>query len=514
MKNIEQLEQIQGDAYQYYKKIEGEGRKTLFEKVFLEDEVVYEIKQPDKYFLIGEKGSGKTAYSVYLSNNPSENLKSSIKMVEDTVYDKFVSMKRSKMLDMSTYKEIWINLIYLILSEEVKGSIKDSIFFSKFKSLDSAIQDFYNKAFKPEFVNAVEFVDKSSSSIDCMMKQGVFSTGGKVEEEKSKKHVEQGFEFHLMKIRDGFERIFKSLKLKNKFILFIDGVDARPDSIENVEYLDCLSGLVKAIITLNDSFVKDFDIEIKVMLLIRPDIIYSMPIHNLNQKIRDNSVLLQWTTRYKDYRNSKLFNIADNFLSSQQDSRYDRGVCWDYYFPYKITNNYMKIKDNAFIGFLRYSLYKPRDILTMLNELTRISSGKNFKLENFYDMGKNYSNYLKGELKDYMLIYMSNEEFTSFYSFFRFFKHSRFNYEEFKKIHALFIAEITGKKPIPSKMVTPEGTLQLLYDSNIICYHENGKKHKMFWCYKERSYANIQPEVKLNSNYSFHKAFAKAFNIV
>jgi hypothetical protein len=42
----------------------------------------------------------------------------------------------------------------------------------------------------------------------------------------------------------------------------------------------------------------------------------------------------------------------------------------------------------------------------------------------------------------------------------------------------------------------------------------NGKrKNKMFWSYKERNYANMQPEVKKGGEYSFHMAYARAFRL-
>ena len=55
MKKIQELRQVKGDAYDYYI-ASGEDRE-LFEKIFLVDEIIDEIKKPDKYFLIGEKGS-------------------------------------------------------------------------------------------------------------------------------------------------------------------------------------------------------------------------------------------------------------------------------------------------------------------------------------------------------------------------------------------------------------------------------------------------------------------------
>ena len=92
-----------------------------------------------------------------------------------------------------------------------------------------------------------------------------------------------------------------------------------------------------------------------------------MPVHNMNQKLRNNSVLLNWVTSYRKYIDSKLFKIADDYFMKQQDYSYELGECWNYYFPYKVEyQEKWKAPDNPFVEFLRYSLYKPRDILTML----------------------------------------------------------------------------------------------------------------------------------------------------
>lgn len=57
MKKIQELQQIKGDAYDYY--IAGSKEAELFEKIFLVDEIIDEICKPDKYFLVGEKDQGK-----------------------------------------------------------------------------------------------------------------------------------------------------------------------------------------------------------------------------------------------------------------------------------------------------------------------------------------------------------------------------------------------------------------------------------------------------------------------
>lgn len=518
MKNIKELKTIKGDAYDYFVSTDNEAK--LFKDVFLVDSVIETIKKQDKYFLIGEKGSGKTAYSVFLSRQNDKKIFSTIKLVQNTVYQKFLKMKKSKTLELSSLKDIWINIIYLIICESIKEEIGNNITkFKQYNNITNAIKIFYSDSFKPEFINALEFIDNSNLSINTMEQLGIFNSSLNLGTKS--KYVEQNYQISLMKIRDGFEKVLKDVKLGKQFILFIDGIDARPNDIDHEQYLECLNGLVNAVLEIDNDFLRDKNI--KVMLSIRPDIIYKMSIHNMNQKIRDNSVLLNWVTTYKDYEDSKLFNIADNFFAKQQPEKYEKCICWNNYFKYKAWNNKIKdYRDNAFIDFLRYSLYKPRDILTMLNELCIIGKGYEFTYEDFRTMLKNYSEYLKGELKDYMLIYLSDDEYNSFVLFFnQFYKHPTFDYSFFKQKHTEYIKILEeSNRKIPLLMSTPSEALQLLYDCNIICYEEkvvlsNSRViYNMYWSYKERNYANIQPEIKKESNYRFHQGFARAFNVI
>lgn len=311
MKKIENLKKIKGDAYEYYNSNEAEFE--LFNKVFLADKIVDEIKNPSKYFIIGEKGSGKTAYSVYFAKKNIDGIESKIKFVQNTVYDKFIRMKNNKSLDMSSYKDAWMNVIYLVLSEEIKDLIPQKIFHKgPLKKLNKIIENFYSNAFSPEFVQAIEFVENSNNSINAMIDGGIFKPTVQLGVNVSEKYTESNYQLTLTKLLDGFKKVFSEIHLDKKFILFIDGIDARPSDISHEDYIECLRGLVNAVIDLNNSDLKNKGI--KVALLIRPDIIYSMSIHNMNQKLKDNSVLINWNTNYDKYRGSKLFEIADNFF--------------------------------------------------------------------------------------------------------------------------------------------------------------------------------------------------------
>ena len=314
MKKIEELSKVKGDAFDYY--TEGVNA-DLFEKIFIVDDVLDNIRREDTYFLIGEKGSGKTAYSVYISRQNDSPTDSSIVLVQNTFYQKFINMKKQRMLDLSEMKDVWITLLYLVLAERLKLLYSNTFIGGlKTKGLTKSIAEFYSNAFKPELVNAFEFIDNASASINEMIKAGVFSFGNEIENKQQKKYVEQSYQISLMKIRDGFEKAFDEFSLSKPYILFVDGVDARPSEIESSLYFDCISALANAVLEINTTVLAGK--KIKIMPLMRPVVMYHLSIHNMNQKLRENSVLLTWQTSYKSYVRSKLFKIAEKHVISSQ----------------------------------------------------------------------------------------------------------------------------------------------------------------------------------------------------
>jgi polynucleotide 5'-kinase involved in rRNA processing len=48
--------------------------KALFNRVFFRNEPLERLCQDTTYFLVGDKGTGKTAYAVYLANNEFQNM--------------------------------------------------------------------------------------------------------------------------------------------------------------------------------------------------------------------------------------------------------------------------------------------------------------------------------------------------------------------------------------------------------------------------------------------------------
>jgi hypothetical protein len=233
-------------------------------------------------------------------------------------------------------------------------------------------------------------------------------------------------------------------------------------------------------------------------------------------------VLLDWRTNYPDYRHSNIFKLSDRIFSSQQEQSFPDGVCWDYYFPY---NPFVAGKnEHSFIPFLRYSMYRPRDIISMLSILQENIKKQNratddtVKLRDFEcsEFQTKYSDYLLGEIKDYLSFYYSDHDYELFLKFFEFLGgRKEFKYSEYLTAFNNYNDYIIRNNiSNPKFSETADIFLQFLYDLNILCFIENTRHDKFIrWCFRERNYSNLSPKVKTDVDYMIHHGLIKGLNL-
>lgn len=516
LKTISELNLGFSDAQNYSQR----ANKQMFSDVFVKNSYLEKLIKPNIYYLIGEKGTGKTAYAVYLSNSEYKDNKSVLKYISGTDYEKFYELKNRGQIDISGYVDIWKTILLLLLSKSVE---KSDIATSKFnknnlKSLMDAINEYYNSAFAPEIVNALKIVDKSELAAKLVCKYS--EVDGK--NENISEFTEQRLQMNLFYIVKKFSECLGNLKLTKNLTLFIDGIDVRPTQIPYNEYLECIRGLANACWSLNTELfanVRDSKGQFKVVLLLRPDIFNSLNLQNSTNKIIDNAVYLDWRTTYTEYLSSNLYKMANRLLSYGQDkSQID--CVWEEYFNWKLksSNPGQRDYDTAFIEFLKISLSRPRDIqriLTILQELMdekKLGKSKNFEYEVYQsDQFQNqYSEYFLSSLKDQLSFYYSEDDYKHFKKFFDFFNGPQFTYDEYNTMYEKYVDYILDNaQDIPQFVDEPKKFLQLLYDSNVIAaIEDNGFYH---FSYREKSPSNIAPEVPYGNNiqYCFHYGLYK-----
>ncbi|MBI4430083.1 MAG: funZ protein [Candidatus Omnitrophica bacterium] len=502
--------------------------RDLFNQLFVKDESFEKLCNPTSSFLIGEKGTGKTAYSTFFTNISYQQHHASLHYIRETDYPKFISLKKDRQLNLSDYVNIWRVIICLMLAQQIRDTEKQMSILSKmsrFSQLEQVIDEYYMNAFSPEITSALQFVEHSKASAELLAKH--LKLAG--ESQESNTFSETRFQVNLLFIERHFKEALRALKLRRNQLLFIDGVDLRPSSIPYNDYLECIKGLANAAWELNNDFfpsIKDSQGRLRVVLLLRPDIFQQLEMPNQNAKIRDNSVLLDWRTTDEGHRSSLLFEVSDRLLRFGQGKEIERGKAWDYYFPFDSPKTKRKFSvPSSFIEFLRLSYYRPRDIVTMLSILKESATGdgdlnkQQFSLSDLESptFRRRFADYLLGEVKDHILFYYTLDDYSTFLRFFEFMQGQiRFAYNQYLAAFEKHAKSLSARnKTKPLFMDNPDDFLQFLYDLNVISYNERTDEGETYtrWCFQERTFANIAPKVMANETYQIHYGLARALNI-
>lgn len=495
--------------------------KNLLGKILYKEHFLDEIIKPSKYFLIGEKGTGKTSYSVYLENGDYDNTRARVIELNGTDYQKFISLKRAGKLDVSSYTDAWKVILLLLMSDAIEALVPENIVnFYKFNTLRTAIKSYYRDAFKPEVDYSLELV-RDSETVLGMLDKGP-QIGGK--DRRTEKQETTNFQISLFALQKQFEVAIESIKISKNIILFIDGIDIRPSDIGYSEYIECIRGLANATWQLDSEFfanIRDSRGRLKVCLLMRPDILDQMEFQNLNAKVRDNGVVLNWQTTYDNAKSSPIYKLINGIITKQQEPHErDPDLVWRHYFPYELQNQRIsERKDDSFIGLLRYSFYRPRDIvqyLTLMSDYIRQHQTDKscFSETSFHKCERDFSEYLLGEVKDYLSFYYGRVDFDQIVGFFAMLEgKNNFSWAEF------CMAFDSYKEGIPSAEVTvdelkgnPKDFLQFLYSLNIVGYLEPEEFGGTFvhWCFRDRTPVKLRPKVKDGLSYTVHPGLARS----
>lgn len=517
---LKKLKSTFNDAVNYKSKKE----KEFFNKIFLRTNDLHEILESSKYFLIGEKGSGKTAYASFLENNDIEGNRCKLSTMTETQYKRFIELKRRGKLDYSDYANIWRPILLVMMAQAIISKHKGTIsgFLGKFTKIESLISEFNQGALNPEIEVAFQLITTQKSGAS-------FGMGGVVTAQVSAEDITQAtdnsevIKHNLLQQELTLKQAITDLNLSKNVSLFMDGIDFRPSSVPSADYVACVKGLGEATWQLNAEFfgnIRDSRGRLKVVLLVRPDVFHTMNLYNSNSRLRDNSVLLDWSTTESSLRKSNLYEAADKYFSSQQSHAPSKFSSADHYLG---ANS----NDSIFRAFLRASFQKPRDLLTYINIAKDISVrhlGRGTENALSPDITSNpmftkeYADYLYGEVRNYVAFYMGANDFDSYMKFFQFLDGKmEFDFDSFSAAFDKFKQWADGEKvEIDEYMRDAEALLQFFYDVNALGYKEiMSEKGGVFYhfAYRERTLTNIAPKIKSTGTFIVNRGLAKSLDI-
>ncbi|TJZ77536.1 P-loop ATPase, Sll1717 family [Chitiniphilus eburneus] len=516
-KKINELVEPSLDAIDYKVK----ERKKFFNSSYVETKFLTKVCNSNCYYIIGEKGVGKTALAFHMQQTSPKNISSKLISISETQYTRFIKLKENGKLDYTDYSIIWrATLLYLMAKLVIE---KERTWVHrinrKFADIEKAINKYDQESHIPELEYVVEFVttltqsSEISGSLPETAKAGLNESNS-----QTKKLTSREIKLALLECEKILKAGLQGIKLSSDVALFIDGLDAKPNEVDFAEYQKCLIGLAEAAWHLNSDYfasIKDTHGRMRCVLLLRPDVFDSLNLHNSNCKLEDNSVIFDWQTTNDNYRDSDIFNISNKYFTSQLGS----SSGWNAYFQEQGGS-----ESESFKYLLKHSFHRPRDIFAAIKTLISINANQpdksNFHFEEIKSskFTDKFSEYLLGEVKNYANYYITNKEFDDCIVFFQYLHGStKFSYQDFIDAYNEFIKS-PNNSAVQSLSIakSAEAYLQFWYSVNVIGYTESlaasggGYWH---WSYRERSPSKVMPRVKENCNYKVNFGVAKSLNL-
>lgn len=337
--------------------------KEKMNKFFYKGDVYEKLKRQTTCYLVGDKGSGKTAYSAYFCNNQIEgNIKSKYFQISVDDYNKIIQMKSDGKLDYTHYVTLWKAIILIKICSSL--DLDEISIFGKigYKKITEILKKYKFTEFTLDSFSPVSFMDNSEFGQEI----GVdFEKSGVAPKIKQTKKVANQFSIQKSVYNDNWVAFvneitdeISKLRLTNTHYLFIDGIDSRPSDIDFESYSACVYPLIRAVYEVNATiFSKIKDRKkgrLQIILLTRLDIFLQAGLSNPGSKLQDNCAYIDWNTSEDNYENSKIYNVVNNMLSQQ-----DKSLNWKTFFDFEIKRG--RTSFDSFIYFLRLTTGKPRD---------------------------------------------------------------------------------------------------------------------------------------------------------
>lgn len=499
-------------------------KRMEFNRLFYQDSNYTKIQDPTTYFIIGDKGSGKTAYSVYYCNNMINNILSKRYNVVVEDYYKIIQMKDEGKLQYTHYITLWKAALLLKIISSIKEAEISALGGTTYKKIQDYLQKYNFTSITEDSFSPISFLDNREMLNLIVGEVGETrliksQISGKIEQKETmglERKSSVYYDIWTSFINEMVAYI-ERLRLKNSHYLFVDGIDSRPPDIDPKDYQRCVYPLVRAVYEINhDIFSRIKDRKkgrLKIVLLTRLDIFMLSGLPNPDCKLNDNSVFLNWgITSEHDYQSSAIFSLVNKLIqvaNPEPPSTFEDS--WKTYFGFKIAQK------DSFEYLLRRTASRPRDFVKILltaNELCKrkriTSPNKDILVSD--EFMRAFSSYYVGMIKTGLKFYYNDNEINELWSFLKSIKKRIVTYKELKDVYQGML----NYEKLQNNFGDLDKILSLMFDNNMIGYIESDRVYR--WKYKEISEADfnysLPPEALLdNARLQFHPALEKEFGL-
>ena len=364
---------------------------------FLDKDYWSKLINGKEFFVIGRKGTGKSAIYTWLFEQQYtkgvliENLS-----FKNFPFEKLLRMSDDDFSKPNQYQSIWRNII---LSEIAGLIIKDQL-----ATIDSEyheIKKYVEYRFGKDLTELHQKVMSTTTKRDGTLKFKIFE--GSMGSSKSLE-LGDGLE-NVTIINKRLEQLLRSYLKRNttrKYIIQFDQLDDNyTNFIDNKAYFQCIISLFKSIYDLNLIF--DYEsIPVKIIAYLRSDIYYEINTYDPDSaRWDDHKYVLNWgIINQSDWTNPPLLQLINKRIRSS-------------YHPYQsVTNPLKELLNKEELGIadggkiidpFKYLIYRtfhrPRDVVQFCKYIqVEVKESNKIELRTILNAEKKYSEWLLGEI--------------------------------------------------------------------------------------------------------------------
>lgn len=481
--------------------------------VKLED-IIEKENTEEKYFIIGNKGVGKSALIKHikclLKEKNSDAILSQIlfkKHYQSSVRNRSEKFLTTICIDdeivsWKSYKNLWLLYMYVIIIMDNEQS--NYLMFDDDDDWKNFKQKVYNVAIPLKIVESQNIIRMLEIPTNKILYDPSFDLSTNIA--TSTALDEEDFEDEFETIIYRISALFVQLKKKSDvpYYLAIDELETNLDNPKYMRDLNMIVGWIQAAFTLKKYISVSRIQNMKVILSIRSEMLKAIEKEiigiELNKIYNPYRIDISWKIKTNDFEADPLFGIWLNRISCALNEKHicmNKKEIYDNYFDSTVGS------EDMYSFIMNRTWYKPRDIVRFMTLLkSKGAEQSKYTRGMFYEMLEQYSKDSWLEIQEEMSAMHSNELIKYINTIFT-------DYEKsyFYKSH---LTERLGKLGL-LKLINITELLSILYDYGIIGTQIISTKNtrNIRWKHKGNDF-----EDNPNQMYIIHPALTYNFNIV
>ncbi|MBK7374820.1 MAG: hypothetical protein IPJ02_04425 [Chitinophagaceae bacterium] len=366
---------------------------------FFKTKYIDEVLKSSKWLVLGRKGTGKTAIYEYFKKTAFNDINQYNVIplnFKDYPWPFHKMYKESMEGELTAYQKSWLYLITVkvisqIIALKEKNEIKLSKDLSALKKYFESIYGSPNPTLIEVIKGKLQRIEKISfpsvdGPADISLNTGEIS----FEDLSRSTELKEKLRYNAFSLYNYLYKVLKQEITSEKFLVIIDQLDENWLTEELDEHSKVLINLIHACQHIN----KEFNKNIKVVVMLRTDIYDTLRFNDKTKIYQDSAIEVKWDAESLDdmfFERIKKYKPVVISLDLAQKS-----------------NSIFEVRTvrhgaSPFKHILRRSFYRPRDIIVFMNKIrSNYSNSKSglYTSNDIYSAERDYSINIYGELLD------------------------------------------------------------------------------------------------------------------